>query len=79
MTDTAVRLSEAQRRVLSKLEASPGGRTTAFIFYQWCSNSKTIRALFSRGMIEGDGIPATYVWITPAGRAALTQGRGTKP
>lgn len=68
-----MKLTATQLRVLSELVTRPGGRTTAFIFNGLCANPKTVRALFEKNAVEGDGFPATYVCITPAGRAALEQ------
>ena len=65
------RPTDAQLRVLARFVDNPGGRTTAHCFNEYCGNPKTVRALFAKGLVDADGIPAGYVSITDIGRAAL--------
>lgn len=63
--------SDKQFRVLKYLEKNPGQRTTAHIFNEICGHPKVVRAMFSNGYVAGDQVPAEYVNMTDAGRAAL--------
>jgi hypothetical protein len=75
-TDPAVRLSEAQRNLLFDANDDAG--------YAYCGYSKEVRAvaasLEDRGLgTVGENDCGPVFRINTAGRAALTQGRGTKP
>lgn len=65
------RLSTVQLRVLRYLSRNPNQRATAHVFYELCGNGRTVRALFSGGYVAGDQLPAQYIRLTAAGRAAL--------
>lgn len=65
------KVSDNQMRVLRYLEKLPGGKTTALIFNQTCGDVRVVRALFSKGLVQGDEVPARYVGLTETARAIL--------
>lgn len=65
------KIGDRQRRVLEYLSRNPGQRATAHVFNEICGSAPTVRSLFSKGLVEGDSIPAVYVRLTDAGRTAL--------
>jgi hypothetical protein len=70
-----MRLGPRQIKTLKHIADNPNQRVTAHVFNELCGTPDAVRSMFRKSLVAGDAIPATWITLTDAGRAALSAAR----